>query len=93
MNLNNIPFAGWFLDFFFKVSLALPFWLIWSVLGIGKKFFYFLPQVYLDTGFWETVGVFVVVPIVYSIFIPKFVSVSNSQKVNLKKEETEKGEE
>lgn len=81
LNLNQIPFIGWLLDFVLKVSLALPFWLIWSVMGIGKKFFWFLPPVYLHPGFWETVGVFVVVPIAYSIFIPKIVSVHNSQEV------------
>lgn len=84
--LNNIPIIGWLLDFVFKASLSLPFWLIWSVSGIGKKFFPFLPEVYLNAGFWETVGVFIVVPIVYSIFVPKFVKVSNTQKVEAGKE-------
>ncbi len=87
MNLNTLPFAGWFLDLVFKTSLALPFWIIWSVLGIGKKYFSFLPEIYLSPGFWDTVGVFIVVPIAYSIFIPKIVRVSNNQEVKLRKEE------
>lgn len=44
--LNQIPIIGWLLDLIFKTSMALPFWLVWSVLGIGPKFFSFLPAVY-----------------------------------------------
>lgn len=76
--LNAIPFAGWFLDFVFKVSLAIPFWFIWTVCGIGHAYFDFLPARYLDPGFWDCVGVFIVVPIAYGIFVPKIASVSQS---------------
>lgn len=79
--LNAIPVIGWFADLFFKVSLAIPFWLIWSVFGIGEKYFYFLPTVYQDPGFWNCVGVFMVVPILKAVFIPKLVTVNNTQKV------------
>lgn len=78
--LNTIPIVGWLLDFIFKASLALPFWLIWSVWGLGKKYFYFLPQIYFEPGFWECLGLFIAVPILYMIFIPKIVSVSQSNK-------------
>ncbi len=88
MNMNMLPFGGWVVYFIYKVSLALPFWLIWSVMGIGAKFFPFLPPVYLAPGFWETVGVFIVIPIVYSIFIPRIVNISvNNRTVNKKEEE------
>lgn len=87
--LNMIPGFGWLLDFILKASLSLPFWIIWSVCGIGKKFFPFLPEVYLNAGFWETVGVFIVVPIAYTIFVPKFVTVSNKQKVKIEKPQEE----
>ena len=87
--LNNIPVLGWLLDFIFKASLSLPFWLIWSVCGIGKKFFPFLPEVYLNAGFWETVGVFIVIPNASSIFVPKFVAVSNKQEVKTEKPKEE----
>lgn len=76
--LNSLPFVGWILDFTFKVSLAIPFWVIWSLFGVGDRFFWFLPQVYRDPGFWDCVGVFIVVPIAYGIFVPKLVSVSQS---------------
>jgi hypothetical protein len=87
MNLNTIPFAGWFLDFVLKVSLAIPFWFIWTILDIGKKYFSFLPEIYLSPSFWDTVGVFIVVPIAYSIFIPKIVGVSNNQVVKLREDD------
>ena len=64
--LNVIPVVGWFLDLAFSISLAVPFWLIWTVCGIGEKYFGFLPPVYLYPSFWNCVGVFIVVPIISS---------------------------
>lgn len=79
--INAIPFVGWILDLVFKVSLAIPFWIIWTVCGLGAKYFYFLPSIYQAPGFWNCVGLFMAIPILYSIVVPKFVSVSNEQKV------------
>ena len=76
--LNAIPFVGWFLDFGFKVSLAIPFYIIWTGFGIGEKYFSFLPDVYQSPGFWNCVGLFMVMPIIYGIFLPKFVSVEQT---------------
>ena len=78
--LNAIPGIGWALDFFFKVSLAIPFWLIWTWFGLGEKYFYFLPPVYQAPGFWNCVGLFIAVPILYLIFVPKLFSVKVEQK-------------
>ena len=80
--LNAIPIVGWLADFTFKVSLAIPFWFIWSVLGIGEKYFYFIPIVYQDPSFWDCVGIFIVVPILNDIFVPKLVSIRNEQKLD-----------
>jgi hypothetical protein len=79
--LNSIPVLGWVLDFIFRASMAIPFWFIWTFCGIGAKFFYFLPQVYQSPGFWETVGVFIVIGILKALLIPKLATVSNDQKV------------
>jgi len=57
--LNNIPILGWILDVIFKVSLAIPFWLCWTVWDIGEKYFYFLPEVYTNIPFWSIVGIFI----------------------------------
>ena len=75
--INAIPVIGWFLSLFFSISLAVPFWLIWSVFGIGQTFAYWLPPVYLHPGFWECVGVFIVVSIIKLVFIPRIASVSS----------------
>lgn len=88
--LNAIPVVGWLLDFIFKVSLALPFWLIWTVGGLGRKYFYFLPEVYQSPPFWNCVGLFIAVPILYLIFVPKIVSVSSSSKTGTDKKKDEK---
>jgi hypothetical protein len=79
--LNAIPFVGWVMDFGFKVSLAIPFWIIWTFFGLGEKYFYFLPTVYRAPGFWDCVGFFIAVPILYAIVIPTIVRVVNTQTV------------
>lgn len=61
--LNSIPVVGWILDFVFKISLAIPFWIVWTICGIGRCFFDFLPANYLAPGFWEIFGLFVVLGI------------------------------
>ena len=76
--LNAIPFVGWFFSLFFAISLAVPFWFIWTICGIGATYFYFLPIVYLTPGFWSCVGIFIVVSIIKKVFIPTFISVSSS---------------
>lgn len=78
--LNAIPVFGWILDFIFKASLAVPFWFIWTVCGIGETYAYWLPAVYLRPGFWSCVGIFIVMGIVHTIFVPKFASASSSSE-------------
>lgn len=78
--LNAIPFIGWFLSFFFTVSLAIPFWLIWSVFGIGETYFYFLPKIYHGIGFWACVGVFMVLGILKGVLFPTLAHASSESK-------------
>ena len=77
--LNSIPFIGWFLSFFFSVSYAIPFWFIWTVCDVGKKYFYWLPELYLSIPFWECVGLFIIIGILKDTLVPKLVEVT--QKV------------
>lgn len=81
--LNQIPILGWLLDFGLKVSLAIPFWLIWTVGGIGNMYFDFLPAKYQSIPFWHCVGLFIVIPIIYGIAVPKLVSINH--EVEMKK--------
>jgi hypothetical protein len=78
--INAIPVVGWLISAFFAVSLAVPFWFIWTVCGIGETFAYWLPPVYLNPGFWQCVGVFIVVSILKLVFIPRIASVSSSSE-------------
>ncbi len=70
--LNAIPIVGWFLDFGFKASMAIPFWIVWTVCGVGERFFYFLPKVYLSIGFWNCVGLFIAIGILKCVLVPTF---------------------
>lgn len=76
--LNNIPIIGWFLSFVGNVSLAVPFWICWTVCGIGVLYFDFLPAKYQALPFWNTVGLFLCVSIIKAVFVPKIVSVSQT---------------
>ncbi len=76
--LNAIPFIGWTTSFFFNASLAVPFWFIWTVCGVGDTYAYWLPQVYRAPGFWACVSIFIVVGIIKGVFVPQIVSVSSS---------------
>lgn len=77
--LNYIPIFGWILDFIFKVSLAVPFWFIWTVSDIGGEYFYFLPDKFQKIDFWPTVGIFVCLGILKS-FSPFVVSSSSTNE-------------
>jgi hypothetical protein len=76
--INAIPFVGWGLSVFFSISFAVPFWFVWTVCGIGRTYFYFLPPVYYEPGFWACVGIFIVMSIIKVVFVPNITSVSNS---------------
>jgi len=74
--VNVIPFVGWFFSFFFATSLAIPFFFIWN--SLASTYFYFLPEVYLHIPFWDTVGLFMIIPILKHMLVPTFVSSSSS---------------
>jgi hypothetical protein len=77
---NAIPFIGWMISVGVAISMAIPFWLFWTVNHIGAKYFYFMPTVYQAPGFWDTVMLFVVASIIKSIFIPSLASSVNINK-------------
>ena len=78
--INAIPFVGWFLSLFFAIGLAVPFWFIWTVCGVGATYAYWLPLVYQAPGFWACVGIFICASIIKAVFVPKLVSVSSDAK-------------
>jgi len=82
VNINGLPVVGWIISAVVAASMALPFWLIWTVFGIGETFFYWMPAPYLRPGFWSLVGLFIAVSIIKSVFIPKVVSVSQTNNAS-----------
>ena len=76
--LNNIPVVGWIIDFILKTSMAVPFYTVWTMFGMGAKYFSFLPAVYLSPSFWDCVGVFIVVAIIKYVFVPTIVSMTQT---------------
>ena len=67
--LNAIPLFGWLLSFLLSISLAIPFWLIWTVFGVGEMFD-FLPVQFHAPGFWLTVGLFMCLSIFRAVALP-----------------------
>ena len=80
--INKLPFIGWFFSSMAAVSLSIPLWICWTWGGIGRKYFYFVPEVFQSISFWNCVGLFIIIAILKGTLIPKLFSVSNSQKVN-----------
>ena len=78
--INKLPIVGWFLSAVAAVSLAIPFWICWTVCNVGKVYFYFLPPVYQEIPFWSCVGLFITIAIIKGTLVPKLFSVSNTQK-------------
>jgi len=76
--INAIPVLGWFLSAFFSISLAIPFYFIWNALA--PTYFYFLPAVYQHLPFWDTVGLFMILPILKTMLFPKLATVSSTSK-------------
>ena len=77
--INAIPLVGWALSFAVSASLAVPFWFVWTVCGIGETYFYFLPSVYHHPGFWDCVGFFIVVSIL-KLMVPTIMRVDSSSE-------------
>ena len=70
--LNAIPVIGWLITLFLTASLAVPFWLAWTVGEVGKTFFSFLPAVYQAPGFWSIVGLFISIGTLKMVLLPSF---------------------
>ena len=82
MNIYSIPILGWIIGVVLHASLAIPFWLAWTVCGLGAKYFYFLPEVYQNVPFWNCVGLFVVVSILKTVLLPRTFNIIQENKGN-----------
>ena len=81
--INKIPIFGWMLSAIANTSLAIPFWICWTVCNIGEIYFEFLPTAWHSIPFWDCVGLFVSLSIVKT-FVPKVASVHNDNDNSIK---------
>jgi hypothetical protein len=66
--LMSIPLVGWFIGLLLSSFVSVPFYFVWN--SLAPRYFYFLPEVYLDIPFWHCVGLFIIIPIVKSTLNP-----------------------
>ena len=50
----------------FALVETIIFWITWCLCGLGEKFFYFAPEVFLNPGFFEIFGLFIIFNILKS---------------------------
>jgi len=80
MNVNALPFIGWAISAIVNVSMAIPFYIGWNLMGIGIFYFDFLPEKWQTIGFWDTVWLFLCLGIIKSVCFP-IVSASSTSEV------------
>ena len=72
--LFALPTFGWIfawaVGLILHMAMALPFWIAWNL--AAPRFFAFLPAAYHTVGFWEVVGLFVVITILKAVLLPWF---------------------
>lgn len=73
-----IPVIGWIIGLIFTISAAIPFWLCWTVAGLGNKYFYFLPEIYKTISFWNCVGLFIIIAILKFVFLIGIINTKTS---------------
>ena len=81
--IYSIPVLGWTIGLFLHIGMAIPFYYFWN--WLAPKYFYWLPSVYLQFGFWEIVGLFVIVSVLKAVLVPRLMSVSNTSAGSSKK--------
>jgi hypothetical protein len=69
---NCIPILGWLLSFLVYCSFAVPFWFLWTYVGISEIYFYWLPPIYLNIPFWDCVWLGMIISILKSVVLPHF---------------------
>ena len=68
--------VGILINILIDVLVALPFWLFWTVFGIGSKYFYFLPDIYHSVSLWHCIGIFLCIGMFRMIFVKSSTNVN-----------------
>jgi len=78
--INKLPIIGWILSSIASVSLAVPFYICWTACGIGKTYFYFVPEVYQAISFWNCAGLFIILSILKGLVSFKLIELKQENK-------------
>lgn len=70
--LTILPVFGWAVSAILAVFAAIPLWFLWT--WLAPKFFPFVPEVWLNIGFWETAGMLVLIGFFKLILLPRFLN-------------------
>ena len=76
--INAIPVLGWLISFVLSVCISIPFYFLWN--WLAPIYGYWLPRVYLEVPFWHCVGLFMLMPMVKTLLVPKIASASADAK-------------
>ena len=66
--MTIVPIFGWLISAALAFFAAIPLWCLWS--WLGPTYFSFVPAVYLNIGFWDTVGMLVLIGFIKLIVYP-----------------------
>ena len=67
-----------FMNLILNIIIAGLFWLFWTVLGTGVRYFGFIPNIYHNISLWHCMGIFICIGLL------KLLVVSHSPSVNMK---------
>ena len=78
MNINAIPFLGWFLDLSLNASTSVPFYFPWN--HLCPKYMPFIHAPYDHLPFWDCVWLFMLIGILKSTLVPKLANVTQNNE-------------
>ena len=67
---------GVFVNMMLNMVIAIPFWIFWTIFGIGAKYFSFLPITYQAINLWHCIGIFACLGLIKMICFSRGVNVS-----------------
>lgn len=76
--MSVVPVLGWAVSAVLAFLIAIPVHFLWH--WLGPIYFPFVPTLYLGIGFWDTVGMLVLVGFAKLIIFPSAMNVGASPK-------------
>ena len=76
--VSVLPIFGWAISAVLAFFAAIPLHFLWH--WLGPVYFSFVPALYLNISFWDTVGMLVLIGFVKLIVLPSAFNVGASSK-------------